>query len=345
MKSKFRNFVAVMALLGVITSSFVGCGNSNSNSTDNVKHSYSPLIYEEEATCTKDGCKAYYYCYDCDAVFDENKKEVTQADLVIPAKGHKFDANYVCENCKLDLGEIVTEINALPAVDKITISALSDITKVVTKYDALDENAKTAVQGLVQDGTKLASLGEQVGGIETGLQAKHIWDAGQNQTLQGVKWTEGTDPIYGNYKMIEYDSWQWANVKYNSATRPEGKQVVLFVYNACEIDVEISWGHVDPANTGCIYYSGIGWQDGDDPEVGHQTLTAKSWNTIIINWTPVYGFNGNLFFLGHYAGDNVCFNTSMSGWKFSDVFMMEADKLPAMQQIIENSKSSETSNV
>lgn len=341
MKLKFRNLVAVMAFLCVITSSFVGCGGGKeSTGAESVQHSYSPLIYEEKATCTKDGCKAYYYCYDCDAVFDENKNEVSQADLVIPATGHKFDANYVCENCKLDLGEIVTEINSLPAVDNITISSLSDITKVITKYDALDENAKTAVQGLVQDGTKLASLGEQVGGIETGVQAKHLWDAGQNQTLQGVKWTEGKDPIYGNYKEIEYDSWQWANVKYNSATRPEGRQVVLFIYNASETDAEISWGHVDPTKSGCIYNNGVGWQNGEDPDVGHQVLRAKSWNTIIIDWTPVYGFNANLFILGHYAGGGA----SMNGWKFSDVYMMNKDKLPAMQKIIENSKASSESN-
>lgn len=302
------------------------------------KHSYSSLIYEEEATCTEDGSKAYYYCYDCDLVFDENKEEVTADSLVIPALGHDFDDNYVCKNCGLDVAEVVTSINELSTVDGLTLSSLSGISTTLAAYDALDDGAKEAVQSLVQDMDKLTELSEQVSGIEIGVKAKYLYDAGQNQSLTGVQWTEDVDPVYGDYKMIEYEAWQWANVAYSSSTLPTGKKVVMFVYNANDEDVELTWGAIDPATTDCIYNSGIGWQNGaEDPDVGHQIMKAQSWNTIIMDWTAIYGFGAKIFVCGHYAGDG----TSINGWKFSDVYMMDADQLPLMEQIIANSTSAQ----
>lgn len=329
MKSKFKKLVSGVALLSVITCCFAGCGE---------KHSYSSLIYEEEATCTEDGCKAYYYCFDCDAVFDENKKEVTKDSLVIPALGHDFDDKYVCKNCDLDVAEIVTSINELSSVDKLTLASLSGISETLAEYDALDDAAKEAVQSLVTDMNKLTELSKQVSGIEIGVKAKYLYDAGQNQSLTGVKWTEDVDPVYGNYKMIEYDAWQWANLVYSSSTLPTGKKVVMFVYNASNKDVELTWGAVDPSKTDCIFNSGIGWKNGaDDPEVGHQMMKANSWNTVIMDWTAIYGFNAKIFVCGHYAGDG----TDINGWKFSDVYMMDADQLPLMEQIIANSSSAQ----
>ena len=329
MKSKIKKLVSGITLLGVITCCFAGCGE---------KHSYSSLIYEEEATCTEEGCKAYYYCFDCDVVFDENKKEVTKDSIVIPALGHDFDDEHVCKNCDLDVGKVVTSISELTSVDKLTLSSLSGISETLAEYDALDDDAKEAVQSLVPDMDKLSELSEQVSGIEIGVKAKYLYDAGQNQTLTGVKWTEDVDPVYGSYKMIEYDSWQWANVAYSSSTLPTNKKVVMFVYNASSEDVELTWGAVDPSTTGCIYNDGIGWKNGaEDPDVGHQVMKAQSWNTIIMDWNAVYGFNAKIFVCGHYAGSS----TSMSGWKFSDVYMMDADQLPLMEQIIANSTSAQ----
>lgn len=326
MKIRIRKLVIAGLIMSIAASCLIGCGE---------KHSYSSLIYEEEATCTEDGCKAYYYCFDCDAVFDENKKEATKESLVIPALGHDFDENNVCKNCGLDIGEVIEAIDALPAADSLTLTTLSSISETVALYDELDEKAQEAVQKQVQDPDKLTTLSEQVSGIEIGVKAKYLYDAGQNQSLQNVRWTEDTDPVYGDYKMIEYDSWQWANLVYTGTTNPEGKKVVLFVYNASNSDVELTWGAVDPAKTDCIYSSGIGWANGDDPDLGHQVMKANSWNTVIIDWTAIYGFGSKIFICGHQAGDS----TNISGWKFSDVYMMGADQLPLMEQIIANSVS------
>lgn len=326
MKTRFKILVIVAMVTCIAACCLVGCGE---------KHSYSSLIYEEEATCTEDGCKAYYYCFDCDAVFDENKKEVTKESLVIPALGHDFDSNNVCSNCGLDIGEVVEAIDALPAADNLTLTTLSSISETVALYDALDEKAQAAVKAQVQDADKMTELSEQVSGIEIGVKAKYLYDAGQNQTLKNVRWTEDRDPVYGDYKMIEYDSWQWANLVYTGTTNPEGKKVVLFVYNANNEDVELTWGAVDPAKTDCIYTSGIGWTNGDDPDLGHQVMKANSWNTIIMDWSAIYGFSSKIFVCGHSAGNS----TNINGWKFSDVYMMGEEQLPLMEQIIANSVS------
>lgn len=338
MKALMKKLVLAVMLVGVIAGCLAGCTNDKPDGGDNQdnksEHSLSAKIFAEDATCTEDGYKAYYYCFDCDAVFDENKNEVKKEDLVIPALGHDFGDDYVCKNCKLDVSEVVEAINTLPAPDAITLTALGKISEIVSKYDALDEAAKTIVASLVDDPEKLTSLSEQVSGIEVGVKAKYLYDAGQNQNLTNVRWTEDVDPVYGNYKMIEYDRWQWANLAYSSSTLPTGKKVVLFVYNASDRDVELTWGAVDPAKNDCIYHGGVGWANGaEDPEVGHQVMTAKSWNTVIIDWTAIYGFSAKLFVTGHYAGDG----TNINGWKFSDVYMMDADQLETMTQIINNS--------
>lgn len=58
-------------------------------------HKLGDLIQEVPATHTKDelkaGMKAYYVCEDCDKLFNENKEEVEEADLVIPAPVHNYD--------------------------------------------------------------------------------------------------------------------------------------------------------------------------------------------------------------------------------------------------------------
>lgn len=352
-----KRIVAVAILLSILLVCTVGCtpeddttttapntdGSSGTADTTTGSgqpahvHNYSALIYEEDATCSEAGCKSHYTCFGCDAVFDEEKKEVSPESLVISALGHDFDDAYKCTRCKLKLGEVVEAIAALPDGDNITLSALSAIGDAISKYNKLDDAAKDALNGLTDKVAHLLALSEQIEGIEVGVMAKYLSDAGQNQTLTDVKWTDGADEIYGNYKQIDYSSWQWVNLKYNSSTRPEGKTVVMFVYNASDADVELTWGAVDPAKTGCIFNIGVGWTsgNGEDPDVGHQVLKAKSWNMITIKWDAIYGFNANIMTTGHYAdAEN---KAPVNGWKFSDVYMMEADKLPLMQQIIDNS--------
>ena len=59
---------------------------------DRHQHDYGDLIAEVPASCKDgvNGVKAHYKCSECGALFDENKKEVTEADLVIVA-AHTFD--------------------------------------------------------------------------------------------------------------------------------------------------------------------------------------------------------------------------------------------------------------
>ncbi len=313
--------------------------NQTSTSIDyTVGHTLSTLIPEEEPTCTENGCKAYYYCLDCYQYFDVDKKPTTLEDLVIPAKGHDFGDDYICKNCGLDLSEIVTAINDLPNADTITINSLADISSVVSKYDALDESAKKEVDKLIKDPEKLKTLSNQVSGIVLGVSAKYLYNAGQNQNLtpSDTTWEMGKDDIYGNYKEIKYDTWEWANIKYASSTLPQTRTCVLFVYNACDKEVNLTWGHVDPANAGCIYHApSEKYCPGAEENhgTGHQILKASSWNVVKIAWNQVYGFSGNIFCVGPYAGDG----TSMSGWKYSDVYMMEESKVATMDKIIENS--------
>lgn len=54
---------------------------------DFVEHIYGDLIPEVPATADKTGTKKHYKCSVCGKLFDENKNEVTAADLVIPKIG------------------------------------------------------------------------------------------------------------------------------------------------------------------------------------------------------------------------------------------------------------------
>lgn len=350
-----KRIVSVAMLLSVLAGCLAGCaggadttaapdteGNTGAAASSSTvaqpthEHNYSALIYEEEATCSEDGCKSHYTCFGCDVVFDENKKEVTKESLVIPALGHDFDDTYKCNRCKLKLGEVVEAIEALPDGDDITLSNLSAIGDAVAKYNKLDDTAKTALKSLTDKVDHMLALSEQIEGIEVGVMAKYLSEAGQNQDLRGVQWTDGKDNVYGNYRQVDYSQWSWVNLKYNSSVRPEGKTVVFFVYNAGSAEVELTWGAADPAKTGCIYHGGVGWSsgDGEDPDTGHQML-QPGWNMVTIDWTAIYGFNANLITTGHYA--DASNKEPVNGWKFSDVYMMDADKLPLMQQIIANS--------
>ena len=57
-------------------------------------------IAQKDATCTEDGNIAYWYCAGCGRYFaDENAgRELSEAELVIPAKGHSFE-NGSCTVC------------------------------------------------------------------------------------------------------------------------------------------------------------------------------------------------------------------------------------------------------
>ena len=49
------------------------------------------FISGKTETCEKDGIIAHFVCTKCDKIFDENKQEVTEEDLIIKKTGHKPD--------------------------------------------------------------------------------------------------------------------------------------------------------------------------------------------------------------------------------------------------------------
>lgn len=77
------------------------------------EHKYGDLIPAVPAKCGVEGKKAYYACSVCHKLFDENEKEVTEADLVIPALHHiagsdwQSDADNHWKNCANGCGTIM----------------------------------------------------------------------------------------------------------------------------------------------------------------------------------------------------------------------------------------------
>lgn len=101
--SKKISFLVVTFGMGI--SFLAGCNNNNATPQpsgggegegggEHVEpahvHTYSALIPEDPATCTEAGKKAYYTCSGCDKLFDADKHEVTEAQLVIAALGHQM---------------------------------------------------------------------------------------------------------------------------------------------------------------------------------------------------------------------------------------------------------------
>ena len=52
------------------------------------------FISEKNETCEKDGIIAHFICTKCDKIFDENKQEITEEDLIIEKTGHKPDGTW-----------------------------------------------------------------------------------------------------------------------------------------------------------------------------------------------------------------------------------------------------------
>ncbi len=58
------------------------------------EHQYGDLVPEIPAKCGVEGRKAYYECSVCHKLFDENRNEITEAELVIPALTHVAEAGW-----------------------------------------------------------------------------------------------------------------------------------------------------------------------------------------------------------------------------------------------------------
>ena len=58
------------------------------------EHKYGDLVPGIPAKCGVEGRKAYYECSVCHKLFDENRNEITEAELVIPALTHVAEAGW-----------------------------------------------------------------------------------------------------------------------------------------------------------------------------------------------------------------------------------------------------------
>ena len=109
MKNKLLKNVIRIFAVGLLLSS---CSSSNnggesigqsdvSESSESIgssesvhNHVYSELIAKKDPTCVEDGIIAHYTCLECNKIFDENKNEISEADLIIPATGHTYTNHY-----------------------------------------------------------------------------------------------------------------------------------------------------------------------------------------------------------------------------------------------------------
>ena len=73
------------------------------------------FISGETETCEKDGIIAHFVCTKCDKIFDENKQEVTEEDLIIKKTGHTPDGTWK------DYGEYHRQ-SCLKCKEKLNIS-------------------------------------------------------------------------------------------------------------------------------------------------------------------------------------------------------------------------------
>ena len=81
------------ALIAAILPATLAFSALMSACTDSHTHTLTPVA-AKEATCTEAGNIAYWFCDDCDKYFSdaEAENEITQAQTVISALGHKWSA-------------------------------------------------------------------------------------------------------------------------------------------------------------------------------------------------------------------------------------------------------------
>ena len=125
------------------------CGKVISGSAEKLPladHNYGELIQKVEAehdkNGIKDGVEAHYECSVCGKLFNENKEEVTEEDLVIPAPEHSYgenwanDPDYHWKEC--GCGNIMSQEAHKGGEATCTEQATCEVCGV--KYGDLDEN-------------------------------------------------------------------------------------------------------------------------------------------------------------------------------------------------------------
>ena len=85
-----KSYIATKDETGKMVNDFTVSGGSTTikSVASGHVHTYGELVAEVPATCEATGKAAYYKCAVCGEIFDKDKKETTEAALVIPAKGH-----------------------------------------------------------------------------------------------------------------------------------------------------------------------------------------------------------------------------------------------------------------
>lgn len=104
-----RTIIIIAAIVLVLLLIGIGIWLAVRSGSGDGDHQHTPILVEAKAaTCTEAGNNAYYRC-ECGKVFTDEacKKETNLAALIIPAKGHKSEADdgdcttsILCEVCK-----------------------------------------------------------------------------------------------------------------------------------------------------------------------------------------------------------------------------------------------------
>ncbi len=111
--------------------------------THNIQH-----VEYQEATCSEDGNKEYYYCSECEKYFldSELTKETTYKEVIIKA-GHNY-VNGVCDNCGLSaISNMVFELN-------------SNKTEYIVKGLNNQQNVKEVIIPATYNGLPVTSIGD-----------------------------------------------------------------------------------------------------------------------------------------------------------------------------------------
>ena len=174
------------------------CNNAANGSSVHT-HNYGNPIPEVSATCTEAGTKEHYICDECGEIFvkeGENYVEVTEEDLVIPAKGHgqlehheAVEAGYYepgtieywsCPDCgekfsdanganpvanvETEKKTLKSETSALSATSSATLSLFdaakfSNIDQTAVKYVTINQKEAVYVSNLTRNDNAVSTFG------------------------------------------------------------------------------------------------------------------------------------------------------------------------------------------
>ncbi len=178
------------ALIAAILPATLAFSALMSACTDSHTHTLTPVA-AKEATCTEAGNIAYWFCDDCDKYFSdaEAENEITQAQTVISALGHKWSALWTggaqghwheCDVCH--------EADSVVAHADANTDGVCDVCGYTISAEEPDPDDPIAVEGITLDKTT-ATVEE---GAEVTLTATVTPD---NATDKTVTWSTSNEAI------------------------------------------------------------------------------------------------------------------------------------------------------